>query len=762
MMAGYDLIEVLEGMDPASLEYADWVLVGMALKQEGFPCDVWDSWSRRDSRRYHEGDCERKWASFNGGSGIPVAAGSIVEIARRQGWQTGYTAELMTTEDPWCPVITMDTQDDGWLIAPVDAYRDLKPLRSKGAGNSVKEIATYLEALFDPDEYVNIVAQSYLRDGKYLPSSKGIYSKTAGELLEGLAQCHGDIGGVFGDYDRQAGVWVRINPLDGQGVKNTNVTDFRYCLVESDTMPIDEQNRILRALELPIAALVHSGGKSLHAIVHVDAQDRKQYDERVRIILKACRDNGLDVDEQNKNPARLSRLPGVTRGTQRQYLVATSIGRADYADWIAWRHEQTDGLPDAISFEAEMDEEGTEPEILIEGMLATGEKMLLAGPSKAGKSYALMELCVAFAEGTPWMGRACQTLDVLYINLELKADSRRRRMQEIYAALGIVPKGATRIHSMDLRGKNVTLASLTAKLVSQAITARCKVIIIDPIYKVLDGDENSSEDVSRFCVALDYLIEKLGVSVIYCHHYSKGAANYTSSMNRASGSSVFSRDADALITLDELELDTQRRKSRFQSVACELITGYLEGHIDGWKERLISEDDIVVLDALRPQAVTLLGAGSVRANTLVEELNALEDACMTSLSAWRIEGTLRDFPRFAPIDVYYQWPLHTLDDCGALRDIKTASTHQNGWGKTTKKESAESRKEANAKERQELLKDAYESFKEDDQEAPISVKDLADYLLVTEKTIRKYVKDSDEYACRNGTVIDENREKREK
>ena len=35
-----------------------------------------------------------------------------------------------------------------------------------------------------------------------------------------------------------------------------NVTDFRYALVESDSMELDQQNAMLRELELPIAALV--------------------------------------------------------------------------------------------------------------------------------------------------------------------------------------------------------------------------------------------------------------------------------------------------------------------------------------------------------------------------------------------------------------------------------------------------------------------------------------------------------------------------
>lgn len=45
--------------------------------------------------------------------------------------------------------------------------------------------------------------------------------------------------------------------------------------------------------------------------------------------------------------------------------------------------------------------------------------MLLAGPSKAGKSFALIELCVATAEGRDWIGFTCAKGKALYVNLEL-------------------------------------------------------------------------------------------------------------------------------------------------------------------------------------------------------------------------------------------------------------------------------------------------------------------------------------------------------
>lgn len=190
----------------------------------------------------------------------------------------------------------------------------------------VKQLTTYLEVLFEASETVGYVTDSWEKEGKYLPT-KGNYDRTAGELIEQLNKCNGDIGSVVGDCKAEAGAWIRFNPLDGKGVKNENVTEFRYALVESDTMEIEKQNAILRELDLPIACLVHSGGKSLHAIVKVEAANYEEYRKRVDYLYAVCQKNGLKIDSQNRNPSRLSRMPGIVRNGQKQYLIDTNIGK---------------------------------------------------------------------------------------------------------------------------------------------------------------------------------------------------------------------------------------------------------------------------------------------------------------------------------------------------------------------------------------------------------------------------------------------------
>ena len=106
----------------------------------------------------------------------------------------------------------------------------------------------------------------------------------------------------------------------------------------------------------------------------------------------------------------------------------------------------------------------------------------------------------------------------------------------------------------DLRGHAVPLNELVPKLVRRVKDQHLTAIVIDPIYKVIMGDENNASDMGAFCNQFDKICMETGCSVIYCHHHSKGAQGAKKAMDRASGSGVFARDPDAQLDMIELEL----------------------------------------------------------------------------------------------------------------------------------------------------------------------------------------------------------------
>ena len=191
---------------------------------------------------------------------------------------------------------------------------------------------------------------------------------------------------------------------------------------------------------------------------------------------------------------------------------------------------------------------------LIQGILRVGHKMLIAGPSKAGKTFLLMYLAIAIAEGIDWLKFRCKKGKVLYINLEIDDASAIHRMYAIYDALGIPPKNDGNVVIWNLRGHAEPMDQLVPTILHRLRNRHFDAIIIDPIYKVIMGDENTATDMGKFCNEFDKLCTELGCSVIMCHHHSKGAQGGKKSMDRSSGSGVFARDPDAILDIIELDM----------------------------------------------------------------------------------------------------------------------------------------------------------------------------------------------------------------
>lgn len=726
------LLEIIKYINPADLDYQGWINVGMALKYEGHSASDWDAWSRRDASRYHAGECKRKWDSFNG-SASPVTGGTIVQMALEHGWAPERGHEL-----GWDDTI----QNDDHVIVN-KAWLEGMELQEPQEWNPAAELIRYLETLFEAGDNVGYVTGSWeQKDEKgtrWLPQ-KGNWDRTAGQLIEQLSGCKGDIGSVLGDYNPAAGAWIRFNPLDGNGCKDLNVTEYRYTLVESDHMEIDKQNAILRELELPIACLVYSGNKSLHAIVKVDAADYNEYRKRVDYLYEVCKKNGFIVDTQNRNPSKLSRMPGVMRNGKKQFLVDTNIGKASWNEWYEWIEGINDDLPEPEGLEGIWDNLPQLSPCLIEGVLRKGHKMLIAGPSKAGKSFLQIELCIAIAEGKKWLQWYCTQGRVMYVNLELDRASCLHRFRDVYTAMGIAPNSLKNIDIWNLRGKSVPMDKLAPKLIRRAAKKDYVAIVIDPIYKVITGDENSADQMARFCNQFDKVCTELGCAVIYCHHHSKGNQGGKKSMDRASGSGVFARDPDALLDLTQLEPTDALMQQEENKAVCEACRVYLDAHY-AWQEDL-SQDDLLNAKTMLSYCENKLDKWQM--NTLkrnIEEIRAKTKA----KTAWRIEGTLREFPKFEPVSLWFDYPVHRLDEVGSLRDIQLES-EKPAWQK--KQKTPAERK----KEKDDSLRLAFEA-NDIEGKGRVKISDLVDYMGVTLNTVKKYVDSSKEFKRENGMAV---------
>lgn len=718
-MKQYNLLELLDYINPSELSYQEWTNVGMALKHEGYEASDWDSWSAQDSERYKRGECFTKWNSFNETAGDIVTGGTIFDYAKRGGFVPQKKIDpnegVLDWEDEIGNIIDKDSIDSIELHEPSDSN-----------WNPANELIRYLTTLFDTDEYVGFVVSSIENEkGKFIPGNRGNFRMTAGQIVEGLHSCNGDIGAVIGDYNQAAGAWIRFNPLNGEGVRNTDIASFKYALVESDSLDIGKQLSIIHQLELPVAAVVYSGAKSIHAIVKVDASDNKEYRERVSYLYKICDKNGLEVDSQNKNPSRLSRMPGCIRGEHKQFIIETNTGKETWSDWVEWVESMNDDLPDEENLADVLFNLPDYAEELIEGILRQGHKMLLVGPSKSGKSFSLIELCIAIAEGTKWMGRQCKQGDVLYVNFELDRASCLHRFKDVYQTLGLTPNNANRIFVWNLRGKTPALDQLVPKLIRRAEKKKYIAVVVDPIYKVITGDENSASEMAKFCNQFDKIADALGASVIYAHHHSKGAQGGKKSMDRASGSGVFARDPDALLDMIELDMNKEVKEHFINEARVEAMHAVLDKYVPKWKTYIYQtkKTDDHDFEAMNDYCAEMLGFEQMNELQYLTELKVDEAKHITAL---QISGTLREFATFDPINCFFKYPVHFLDNANLLKGCRPEGSK--------KKSKFEKMNETNKKKQDENIELFLNAFDQLNHDGQVTVKELAESGLMMGKT----------------------------
>jgi hypothetical protein len=167
-------------------------------------------------------------------------------------------------------------------------------------------------ALYDKADFVNIVTDFTIeeKDGGQKANPKG-----AGKTMlrdEWIRHLRAD-----GMPQSDAGAWLRPNPVKQHGtgrngaVRDCDVTSYRFCLLESDDLPLELQLSLWARLPLPVAAIIDTGGRSAHAWIRLDCDTALEYRSLVNRIYTRLVQFGLCVN--NKNASRMSRLPGACR-----------------------------------------------------------------------------------------------------------------------------------------------------------------------------------------------------------------------------------------------------------------------------------------------------------------------------------------------------------------------------------------------------------------------------------------------------------------
>ena len=265
-----------------------------------------------------------------------------------------------------------------------------------------------------------------------------------------------------------------------------------------------------------------------------------------------------------------SNASGINGGTYIDYLLATNRA-SDVTDAVKQFREETNhpydrvnaidrgGIAQDDSFsrwkilDTNLDNMPPLAPELIEGLLRIGRKGIIAGASKSHKSWLALNLAISVATGGEWLGHQCRKGRVLYLNMEIAADSFPHRIAAVAAAKGVGNAELGNLKRIDLRGFYEGAEQLKNVILSQASRGDYDLIILDPLYKAFGGDENSAQEVGAFCKVVDRICEHIGCAFVYVHHHSKGAKGDVASIDRASGSGVFARDPDMMCDVTRIE-----------------------------------------------------------------------------------------------------------------------------------------------------------------------------------------------------------------
>ena len=372
-----------------------------------------------------------------------------------------------------------------------------------------KDLAKLLSAVFDPEETIEFK----------ISNTPTAYSEKVSTIV-GQSDA---IKKTMKNLDGEEGAILCINAAKAAPGAKGESWRFRYAVVDNPKMSLAKQLAYYKALNLPCAALVNTGANSVQAWVKILARDREEYDARVDFLFSTLDSQGFKVDDADKNPSQMVRMPGVLRNGKQQYLIGLEQGAKSFPDWQEWVEYCLDGKP-LIELASDNAQPPRKDSKIIDDVLSAGEFLLFTAPPKAGKSFALMDLALSICNGANWLGLPTTRNDVLFINFESTKSALVNRFHTIAEKRGL-PTAPASLGFLNLRGAAMSpleMAQLIAKRIRGAKKLEdhdYKVVIIDPIASVLHNPKtmrNASDSHLILMQMIDTLIALTGCAVVTC------------------------------------------------------------------------------------------------------------------------------------------------------------------------------------------------------------------------------------------------------
>lgn len=162
---------------------------------------------------------------------------------------------------------------------------------------------------------------------------------------------------------------------------------------------------------------------------------------------------------------------------------------------------------------------------LLPDYLARGEAAILAGHAGAGKSIVALDLALAAATGTPFLGRelAGAPLRVVYVDEEQPVATVRRRVARLLRGRGReLEELGDRLRYFHQPGLDLSRPEHVELIVAAVRDHRADLVIFDSFIRFVGRlNPRDESDVATFFRGLAPLTRDLGAAVLWLHHRKK-------------------------------------------------------------------------------------------------------------------------------------------------------------------------------------------------------------------------------------------------
>ena len=207
--------------------------------------------------------------------------------------------------------------------------------------------------------------------------------------------------------------------------------------------------------------------------------------------------------------------------SRRKTAEAIAAGAFKFAEILPEEEEPT-GLPHAIpAGDAEDDEL---PTYIVEQLLFESEVHAWVGRGGTGKSTAALAAAAAVAAGFAVFDRFPTRLSapVLVVSEEDSAGLIRNRLEALCEGHGWpADEVLQRVHVLCYAQVKIDQAHWQAHLIEEAHRLNARVIILDPLFELTSGEENSNTEAKAYIGFLRRLAKETRAAVVVLHHVSK-------------------------------------------------------------------------------------------------------------------------------------------------------------------------------------------------------------------------------------------------